>query len=208
MDKKNCIYTDMHRSDANGIHAPWKRVPLANVPELVDVYKSSGVNLYTTIQKFPNKEHEDQEVEYCNFGFDFDSSADVGIAHEEAKRCVDYFISNYSLGVSPEEMMFYFSGNRGFHITINAEVFEAAPQVDMIKIWRVMVNHLNKEWKFRTLDLAVYTRRRAWRIPNTIHTKTGLYKLALTYEELNSSLESIKELAKEPCDWIDLLEVL
>ena len=208
MNKEDCIYTDMHRSDVNGTHFPWKRVLITQVPALVDVYKSSGVNLYTTIQKFPNKEHEDQEVEYCNFGFDFDSSADVGIAHEEAKRCVDYFISNYSLGVSPEEMMFYFSGNRGFHITINAEVFEAAPQVDMIKIWRLLVNHLNKEWQLKTLDLAVYTRRRAWRIPNTIHTKTGLYKRALTYDEFNSSLESIKELAKSPCDWINLVEVL
>jgi len=208
MNKENCIYCDMHRSDSSGTHYPWKRILLTQVPALVEVYKSSGVNLYTTLQRFPNKEHEDNEIEYCNLGFDFDSSADVSIAHEEAKRCVDYFTSNYSLGVSPEELMIYFSGNRGFHVTINAEVFEAEPQVDMVKIWRLLVNHLNKEWKFRTLDLAVYTRRRSWRIPNTIHTKTGLYKTPLTYDQLNTSLDNIRELAKKPADWIDLVEVL
>jgi hypothetical protein len=208
MDKKDCIYTDMHRSDASGNHFPWKRVLITQVPALVDVYVNSNLNLYTTIQKFPNKEHEDQEVEYCNLAFDFDSSADVSLAHTDAKVCVGYFINNYSLGVSPEELMIYFSGNRGFHVTINAELFEAAPQVDMVKIWRVFVAHLNKEWQLKTLDLAVYTRRRAWRIPNTIHTKTGLYKRALLYSELNSSLENIRELAKSPADWIDLVEVI
>jgi hypothetical protein len=208
MTKEDFKYVDMHRSDANGQHYSWKRVLIKQVPALVEVYVDKGFNLYTTIQKFANKEHEDPEEEYCNLGFDFDSSSDVGLAYADAKVCVDHFIKVYDLGVSHEEMMIYFSGNRGFHITINPEVFNAEPCTDMIKIWRLLVNHINKELKLNTLDLAVYTKRRAWRIPNTKHTKTGLYKLALTYEQFNSSLENIRELAKSPCDWIDLVECL
>jgi len=208
MTKEDFKYVDMHRSDAGGTHYSWKRVPVLKVPKLVDAYKDANVNLYTTIQKFSNPVHEDPEIEYCNLGFDFDSASDVDIALTDARKCVDYFIKVYDLGVSPEEMMIYFSGNRGFHVTINAEVFQAGPQVDMIKIWRLLVNHINKELKLSTLDLAVYTKRRAWRIPLTIHTKTGLYKTPLTYEQLNSSLGNIKEIAKSPADWIDLVEVL
>jgi hypothetical protein len=208
MTKEDFTFVDMHRSTADGTHHPWKRVPIKKVPDLVNAYKDLSVNLYTTIQKFSNPEHEDPEIEYCNLGFDFDSASNVGLAHTDAKVCVDYFIKAHNIGISPEEIMIYFSGNRGFHVVVNAEVFNAEPQIDMIKVWRLLVNHINKELKLNTLDLAVYTKRRSWRIPNTKHTKTGLYKRALTYEEFNSSLENIRELAKKPADWIDLVGCL
>jgi hypothetical protein len=122
---------------------------------------------------------------------------------------VDHITFVYKININPEEMMVYYSGNRGFHVTVNAEVFGAEPMVDMIKVWRVVAEMFYKTLNLETMDRAVYTRRRAWRVPNTTHGKTGLYKRALTYEELmGNALTGIQELAKSPCEWLDLTDII
>jgi DNA primase catalytic subunit len=147
-------------------------------------------------------------MEYCPLAFDFDCATDISQAWNDCKKLVDHAVSVYELDINQEQMLVYFSGNRGFHVTINAECFDAKPMVDMIKVWRLVSEELFKELKLVTLDRAVYTRRRAWRVPNTKHGKTGLYKRALTYQELMSGVNKIKELAKSPCPWISISEVV
>ena len=208
---KDFNWVDIHRADAK-THYPWLRVHVDKVPEIVNKYVNTEVNLYSTLQRFDNPEHQDNEIEYCPLAFDFDCSTDIEKSYADCKVVVNYFVE-YGLGISPEEMMTYFSGNRGFHIVINAEIFGAEPMIDMNKVWRVLVTHLNKEWKIPTtgdnkLDISTYIRRKAWRIPNTKHLKTGLYKRALTFDELMSGVNNIKELAKESCGWISLVEVI
>ena len=56
------------------------------------------------------------------------------------------------------------------------------------------------------VDMAIYKTNMLWRIPNTPHEKTGLYKIPLKYHELCSlSIDDIRKLAESPRDisWID-----
>jgi len=206
---KDFVFVDIHRADAHGQHYPWRRVNVVAVQDIVDKYLHSGFHLYTTIQRFANPEHQDVELEYCPLAFDFDCADNIESAHQDVITLVDHIAHDvYGVGINPEEMMIYFSGNRGFHVTVNAECFNAQPQFEMIKIYRLLADHINKQLNLKTLDLSVYTKRRAWRIPNTIHVKTGLYKRALTYEQLKGDVESIKELAKEPANWVSIVEVI
>ena len=205
---KDFVFVDIHRADVSGTHFPWRRVNVDTVQSIVDKYLHAGFHLYTTIQRFVNPEHQDIESEYCPLAFDFDCAGDIESAHRDVITLVNHLVDVYETNVNMDEMMIYFSGNRGFHVTVNAECFNAQPQFEMIKVYRLLVNHLNKQLNLKTLDLSVYTRRRAWRIPNTIHAKTGLYKRALTYEQLKGDIESIKELAKEPADWVNIVEVI
>jgi hypothetical protein len=72
-----------------------------------------------------------------------------------------------------------------------------------------IVSELAVKLKLKTLDLAVYDRRRLWRILNSKHNKTGLYKIQLTLTELeNLSIEQIKELATKPREVFIRQEVL
>src|SRR5208337_1970619 len=51
----------------------------------------------------------------------------------------------------------------------------------------------------KTVDLKVYDKRRLWRLPNSQHQKSQLYKIPLTHKELESlTMEQIKALAVKP----------
>ena len=53
----------------------------------------------------------------------------------------------------------------------------------------------------KTIDTQIYDNKRMFRIPNTIHEKSNLYKIPITPEELRTlSEQEIKELAQQPRD--------
>jgi hypothetical protein len=63
----------------------------------------------------------------------------------------------------------------------------------------------------QTMDFKVYDRRRLFRVPNSIHHKTGLYKVPLSLDELkNLPLDKIQEKAKtrQPPAWHEAHEVI
>jgi hypothetical protein len=50
-----------------------------------------------------------------------------------------------------------------------------------------------------TTDLKIYDNKRLFRMPNSIHPKTGLYKIPISYDELNTMKYSdLKQLAQSP----------
>jgi hypothetical protein len=203
-------FIDIHYSNAEGIHSKWQRVTIPQVPKIVlsrtDPVKYA--NWFCTLQHFAEPEHKDNEIELCPLAFDFDCAADVQHALDDTLSLVEHLIAVFDVDISSEFLMIYYSGNRGFHVTINHEILEVEPMVDLIKVYRLMAENLHKTLNLSTLDRTVYTRRRAWRVPNTKHGKTGLYKRALTLLELNSGIDNIKALAKSPCDWLSVMEVI
>lgn len=203
-------YIDIHYSMPNGTHSKWQRVTLDQASKIpfTRTDPDKYANWFCTVQHFAEPEHKDNEIEICPLPFDFDCATELERAYADVKTLVDYLVSTYEVGISSEEMMVYYSGNRGFHVTINHSVLEADPQVDLMKVYRIMAEMFYKSLHLQTLDRAVYTRRRAWRVPNTKHSKTGLYKRALTLSEFNSGIGNIKELATKPCSWIDIKSVI
>jgi len=200
-------YVDMHRA-VRDTHYKWSRVNISQVQNIVDKIKDQSDHIYTTIQKFASSEHIDDEVELCNLPFDFDCATDVDLARKQCVSLIDHLIAVYNIDINPDEIMVYYSGNRGFHVTIHYEVFDAQPMVSMIKVWRIVAEHLIKELKLTTADRSVYTKRRAWRVPNTKHGKTNLYKIPLRYDELLLEVDKIRELAIKPAEWLNLEEVI
>jgi len=66
-------------------------------------------------------------------------------------------------------------------------------------VYKDMILELAKYIHHNTLDTQIYDRVRLWRIPNSIHEGSGLYKIPITIDELNNlSLEEIKEMAQKP----------
>jgi hypothetical protein len=71
-------YVDIHRADDKGQHYPWKRVKVDQVPGIVSRLQAAKVaHIYTTIQRYDDPEHKDNEVEYCPLPFDFDCADNV-----------------------------------------------------------------------------------------------------------------------------------
>lgn len=60
-----------------------------------------------------------------------------------------------------------------------------------------VAEHLKDILNLKALDTGIYSRRRMWRIPDSIHSKTGLYCVELDVNELkNKTIDEIKELAQ------------
>ena len=98
-----------------------------------------------------------------------------------------------NLGVQHRSYNIYFSGT-GYHIIISGEVFNFNQgDSDLPFIVKETMNNL-----FSEIDLSVYNRTAIYRCPNTLNQKSNLYKIPLTYEQINSSdYQTIKRKAQE-----------
>ena len=79
----------------------------------------------------------------------------------------------------------YFTGGRGFHVVIPSTAFGQTPASDNHLINRRIAGLIEEETGELHTDPAIYSNRRQFRLPNSRHQKTGLFKIALTREDLN-----------------------
>lgn len=118
--------------------------------------------------------------------FDFDSKDDL----QQSKQ--DTLSLGNKLTKQSISSEVYFSGGKGFTVVVNLDK-EITPE----KAQELATEVFGKDLK--TLDTGIYNASRILRLPNTKHNKTGLYKVALTYEQLSkSTIDEIKEYAKSP----------
>jgi hypothetical protein len=121
-------------------------------------------------------------------------------AQDNAIRVIEV-LEMYSIDTNA--CRFYFSGAKGFHIMIPTEMAALKPSEDIHRRLRYLVtNLLNDSVK---VDTTVYDKVRIFRLPNTINSKSGLYKVELYEFELrNMSVEQIREMAKNPREELDV----
>ena len=131
-----------------------------------------------------------------DFYLDIDSE-DISNAQEDAITAVRYI--NRMYGVGPNIVQIYFSGKKGFHIIVPREVFGIEPSKDLHRIFKLMAEEISNSTKHKAIDLKIYDSRRLLRLPNSKHPSTGLYKIPLSFSELNElTSEEIAQLAQEP----------
>lgn len=117
--------------------------------------------------------------------FDFDGK-DLDEARRDTITTVERLVEN---GVPVENILAFFSGNKGFGLEILFEDDITPTQHKLIG--KSIAGDL------KTFDPVVYNASRILRIPFTKHQISHLYKIPLQMEELNSSIVEIKKLAKE-----------
>jgi hypothetical protein len=113
--------------------------------------------------------------------FDFDDAQNPARAVAEAAHFVRVWEKDY--GFPPEALRIYFSGMKGISIEIPSELFEGFEPSPDIADW---LRHLATKMTpgATTLDTKIYEKLRLWRVPNTRHGGSGLYKIPLTAKEL------------------------
>ena len=97
----------------------------------------------------------------------------------------------------------YFSGAKGFHLLIDTRVFgRLAPAHDLQRVFshlRLQILHELPDAARPLFDLAIGDKVRLLRLPNTQHGSSGLYKVALTEDELlHASVADILAGARTP----------
>lgn len=116
----------------------------------------------------------------------------------DAAKIINFFMSRF--GLTEDEIRVFFSGSKGFHILVNPIVLGIKPDRLLHRFFKVIANYLEVQLGLKSLDTgSIYGKGRMLRLVNSIHHKSGLFKVELTHEELKGDLYNIiKELAKSP----------
>ena len=169
----------------------WKRMAVEDLGKWLD--ENPGKEAYfCTIQRFSNPVRTKDEAHIAPFFVDLDAD-DPADALRDARLIVDYFLQGHDT-----EPQVWYSGNRGFHITVPGLVFGAKPDTKLTYHWRHVLDKIVRKLAIKTADEAVYSLPRMWRIENTRHPKSGNYKIPLNLAELQFELEAIRSLAASP----------
>ncbi|MFD2334749.1 primase C-terminal domain-containing protein [Cohnella sp. GCM10020058] len=129
---------------------------------------------------------------YADFiPIDIDSK-DLGQAIYQTVRALEILKSH---DIDMNVLTLYFSGSKGFHIMIPSELVGAEPGADIHDRFRSFVKRLMIGVEY---DSSIYDKVRIFRVPNTLNSKSGKYKIQLyPFELYNATSEDIMTLATE-----------
>lgn len=122
-------------------------------------------------------------------------------ALEAARLLSHLLIDRWRL--DPNGWQVYFSGAKGFHFMVDSRAFgRMTPARHWPMVFDALRRHIAQQLPERlreVVDLSIKDRLRLWRLPNTVHEKSQLYKIILTPAELVAlNGDEIRTLAKQP----------
>ena len=146
---------------------------------------------------------------YCPFiWFDIDRG-NLTDAQKDAARLVEYLTqtpadSDSDSGLivpDTESILIFFSGSKGFHVGVPIAVFGdgAKPGKEFPGQYKRAALEVARRAGV-AVDRSVYDRQRLFRCPNTKHSKSGLFKIPLSFFELTAckTIDEIKQRAQRP----------
>lgn len=155
-------------------------------------YKNTDI--YSTIQQYEKSDPHSRFI--APIFFDIDSQSNQEKARESALILCELIIKRLQIDI--DQIDIFFSGNKGFHITVPCNVFQAFPSDCLLELYKKMAQNAQQQG-VKYLDTNVYSQRRLWRFSNSINSKSGLYKIPLYHKELlHMRIDKIKDLAREP----------
>lgn len=154
--------------------------------EMVEHYKSSENKKANSVMGF-------KRSAYADFiPVDIDTE-NLDMAIHQTVRLLE-IIQNYDIDLNVCKI--YFSGSKGFHVLIPSELVNVEPSEDIHIRFRRFIKRLAVGVQY---DSSIYDIVRIFRLPNTINSKSGKYKIRLyPFEIYNSESKDILELASQP----------
>lgn len=166
----------------------------------VTEYRKRNLNtgLYLSAYLYDSTDVKEANL-YADFYLDFDSEGDFDKAREDAIASVRYLKQKFTFNIPESLIRIYFSGKKGIHLVVPAIVLGVTPDKHLNEYYKTIATTISEETVNGTLDTKIYDRRRLFRLTNSKHGDTGLFKIPLTYFELvMMSVEEIKALAEMP----------
>jgi hypothetical protein len=155
--------------------------------------QNNNVGIYTSVFHYDNEDLA-RAQRLGPLYFDLDSGKDDGVeAQADTIKLVDLLLEY----VPKTALRLYFTGAKGFHVELEPLAVGITPTARLWDTFRYIAQHLTDELELTTIDFQCYDWRRMWRLPNSQHQKTSLFKVEITYDQL-SDLAAVKEYAREP----------
>ncbi len=134
--------------------------------------------------------------------FDLDAAGDLAPAITAGRRLTTTLLQRYA-ALEEDDLEVFYSGARSIHVELPLPhrpppglMFNAVSRKLAVRLAKLAGVDAVGGVKF---DEGNYDRVRPWRLANSRHAKTGLYKVKLSYEELMGlSAEGVQTLAAAP----------
>lgn len=142
------------------------------------------------------------KVFHTDLAFDFDTGDTKEI--KNIQNIIPY-VSKLSEWLEKHQAshQIFFSGKKGFHLVVPYQVFDQPMSENNDQINKQIVEFIQAETGDLHLDPAIYSKRRQFRLPNSIHT-SGLWKITLTQKDLERGEQYILDCALNKKPLIDL----
>lgn len=172
-------------------------VRLGEVPAFRARHKNTGV--YQTAYAYSDRLRRDGVLLYGDFYLDFDADAtEEGwrAVKQDALAAIYYMQSIYD--IDPEMLQIFYSGSKGVHVIVPAQIFGVEPHPRLNEIYRLIYKQMSLVLG-DTVDPRIYDWVRLFRLPYSRHQETGLFKTEITLDELKTlSLRDIQRIARVP----------
>jgi hypothetical protein len=128
---------------------------------------------------------------------DIDRAGDLGGALMDARRLTAFSLDRFRT-LDDEDLLLFFSGSKGFHVSLPTALWEPEPSPAFHRVSRRLAECI-ADAAGVAIDAGVYDKVRAFRAPNSRHPGTGRYKRRLSHDELmRLPIDRIAQLAEQP----------
>lgn len=159
----------------------------------------SNTDIYRCVYAYEDKDKINDCRLYGPLYFDLDGDIDNNFDGLKAEVFRITGFLEREIGLGKNEIELYFSGAKGFHIVVPPDVLGIEPSTNLNEIYKSWANYLFNTYDIKSIDLRIYDRKRLFRLPGSINSKTGLYKTKLTEAVLRSmTAEDILVAAANP----------
>lgn len=193
-------YIGFHFGTCKRVGYPYKVDHASNILDLVRRCEDHGyTDVYVSIHNFdypkePNKFDQSTAIINC-LAFDFDIQESEGTTFEDVRADM-LKLSDWAYRHSAYPLI-SFSGKKGGHIRIPLKPLKLTRPKETLHMF---FDQLCEAASFKTIDTSVTADiERILRVPNTVNSKSNLWCIPLTYDELKTlSHDEISELARFP----------
>ena len=163
--------------------------------------KYDFTDTYSTIYSYDNKNQDLANV-IAPLYIDLDIN-DLEKDYDKLRKDVLLLIRKLKtvFHLQDANIQIFFSGWRGDHLVIPYQVFGIQPSRDLNDKYKLIATELKSYTITKSIDTRIYDSKRLFREPNTINTKTGLYKVYMTLDQVrNYTYEELIERASSKQD--------
>lgn len=196
-------------NDETKYNSRFKYIELARyVPHLDSVIRDRGVFVWDEVEAYQKKhdnigiytsvfQYETMDVNQCrrlgSLYFDLDSAG-----AEQSHKETTLLLEHVSKFVHESAIRLYFTGSKGFHIELEALALGISASAKLSDGFRYIASDIVAQLGLETVDFQCYDSRRMWRLVNSRHQKTNLFKVPLQLDQINNSLDWILNYAESP----------
>ena len=191
-----CNYIELGGKDGD----IFRRKIVIDVKDKEQVLKRQNfTDTYSTIYRYDNK-NQDMANIIGPLYIDLDIN-DLQQDFEKLKRDVLLLCRRLKtmFHLTDDNLQIFFSGSKGFHILVPHTVFGIKPSKDLNDKYKLIALELKSYTITKSVDTRIYDSKRLFREPNTINSKTGLYKVQMSLEQIRDiKYEELLKYASTP----------